>query len=104
MVGGDEGAIGQRFLVDFFLDLRDFVVEVLQDLAEGYFLQLLLGDLAALLLQRALRRVEEGLNLREGEVGVALARALPLLDEADEGVVDEQSAQPVLHVLLLQGG
>lgn len=63
MVGRDEGAIGQRFLVDFFLNLCDFVVEVLQDLAEGDFLQLFLRNLAALLLQRVLGVVEEGLNL-----------------------------------------
>ena len=102
VVGGDEGAVGHRLLVYLLLDLGDLAVEVLQDPAEGDLLQLLLGDLAAFPLERALRSAEEGLDFREGEVGVALARTLPLLDEPDEGVVDQQPAQSVLHVLLLQ--
>lgn len=90
--------------MDLLLYICDFAVKVLQDLLEGNLLQLLLGDLTALLLERALRIIEEGLNLRESEVGVALARALPLLYEPNKRIIDQQTPESILHILLLQLG
>lgn len=91
VVSWDECAISQRFFVDFIFNLRNFVVKILQDLTKSDFFQFFLGNFATFLLQCALGIVEEGLNLREGEVVVTLTCAFPLFDESYECIVDEQS-------------
>lgn len=87
--------------MDLLLDLRDFAVKILKHLAEGNLLQLFLGDLAALLLKRGLRIIEEGLNLREIDICVSLICTLPLLDEPNKRIIDKQSPESILYILLL---
>lgn len=102
--GGDEGAVGQRFLVEFLFDLHDLIIKLLEDIAESDLLNLLCSNVVSFLFGWGGGVVEEGLDVLVGEGVVGEAGGLAFLDEPDEGVVDEQSSQFVLEAVLAQSG